>query len=92
MNRIFKLFVLGSLIAYVGARLMRRTGAHAHTDDSFGVSPSTTEAPAFAGISEVDPEGLAGFGEGIDVEAVRDAHAAPALLRAQLPQPGKNLP
>ncbi len=83
MNRTFRLFVLGSLLAYVGARLRRRTGAHAHIDDSSGVSPSTTE---------VDPEDLTEFGEGIDPEAVRHAHAEPALLRELLPQQSKNLP
>lgn len=92
MNGIFKVFVIGSILAYVAARLTRRTGAPAHTDDSFGVSPSLTEAPEFAGISEVDPEGLSGFGEGIDLEAVRNAHAQPALLREKLARPGKNLP
>ena len=92
MNRIFRLFVFGSILVYITARLTRRTGAPAHTDDSFGVSPSMTEPPEFAGISEVDPEGLSGFGEGIDAEAVRDAHAQPALLREKLARPGKNLP
>jgi hypothetical protein len=92
MNRIFKLFVLGTILAYVGARLRRRTGAHSHTDDAFGVMPERDDAPEIAGLSEVDPEGLTQFGEGIDPEAVRNAHAEPALLRDQLPRPGKNLP
>lgn len=94
MNRIFRLLVLGTIIAYVGARLRRRTGALAHTEatPSFGVSPEAGDAPGFGGLSDVDPGGLIGFGEGIDPDAVRDAHAKPALLREQLPQPGKNLP
>jgi hypothetical protein len=92
MNRIFKLFLLGSIVVFVGARLRRRTGALAHTDDSFGVSPSRVEPPEVTGISDVDPEGLTQFGEGIDPEAVRNAHAEPALLQDQLPRPGKNLP
>lgn len=95
MNRIFKLFVLGSLIAYVGARLRRRTGASPHTEAAadFGVSPSSgADAPGFGGLSDVDPEPLTQFGEAIDPEAVRNAHAEPALLREQLAQPGKNLP
>lgn len=92
MNRIFKLLVFGTILAYVGARLRRRTDALAHTDDSFGAMPEREDAPEVAGISEVDFEGLTQFGEGIDPEAVRNAHAEPALLRDQLPRPGKNLP
>ncbi|MBA3456888.1 MAG: hypothetical protein H0T42_27610 [Deltaproteobacteria bacterium] len=95
MNRIFKLFVLGTVLAYVGARLRRRTAAGAHTEATppIGVSPSSgADLPAFSGISDVDPEPLTQFGEAIDPDAIRDAHAEPALLREQLPQPGKNLP
>jgi len=92
MNRIFKLFVLGTILAYAAARLRRRTDALAHTDDSFGVMPEKEDAPGAAGISEVDFEGLTQFGEGIDPEAVHNAHAEPALLRDKLPRPGKNLP
>lgn len=83
MNRIFKLFVLGTILAYVSARLRRRTAAGAHTEATppIDVSPAAhASAPEFSGISAIDPE------------AIRDAHAEPALLSDQLPQPGKNLP
>lgn len=92
MNRIFKLLGLVALAAYFGARLRRRSSAPTHTDDSFGVSPSTEDAPGFGGLSAVDPEPLTQFGEAVDPEALRAAHAEPALLRGRLPLPGKNLP
>lgn len=98
MNRILKLVALATVLYFVGARLMRRSGALPHTalgadgEPGFAVGP---EAPAIAtesGLSEVDPEGLVGFGEGIDPEAVLAAHAEPVELHERLPQPGKNLP
>lgn len=78
MSRIFKLFALVSLGAYIAARLRRRTSAPTHTD-----------APEVRGIADVDPEALTQFGEAIDPEAIRNAHAEPALLPEQR---GKNLP
>ena len=86
MNRIFKLFALGTILLYAAARLRRRTGASAHTETITGA-----DAPGFTGISDVDPEPLTQFGEAVDPDLIRDAHAEP-VLPGQLPHPGKNLP
>lgn len=50
-----------------------------------------TEA-VIIGISEVDPEGLAGMGEGIDPDAVDEAHRSVRDQRDRLPVTGKNIP
>lgn len=47
---------------------------------------------AIIGISEVDPEPLAGMGEGIDPDAVDEAHRSVREQRERLPVSGKNLP
>jgi hypothetical protein len=98
MSRILKLAALVSLLYFVGARLKRRSSALPHTgigtdgDPGFTSGPEASAMATESGLSEVDPEGLMGFGEGIDPEAVRAAHADPVQLHEQLPQPGKNLP
>jgi hypothetical protein len=92
MNRIFKLFAFGSLVAFVAARLRRRTGASAHTAAPELQGRVDAEAPAFRGISDVDPQPLTQFGEAVDPDALQAAHAEPALLRGQLPVHGKNIP
>lgn len=47
---------------------------------------------AIIGISEVDPEPLAGMGEGIDPDAVDEAHRSVPEQRERLPVSGKNVP
>ena len=44
------------------------------------------------GLADVDPSGLVGFGEGIDPDAVAEAHSALRYQREKLPRPGENLP
>lgn len=81
MKRILKLIALGSVCTYAAARLLRRTSA-----------PTHSEPPELWGMADVDPEPLTQFGEAVDPEAIRDAHARPALLHDRLPRRGKNLP
>jgi hypothetical protein len=47
---------------------------------------------AIVGISDVDPEPLAGMGEGIDPDAVDEAHRSVQEQRDRLPVSGKNVP
>jgi hypothetical protein len=49
-----------------------------------------TEA-VIVGIAEVDPEPLAGMGEGIDPDAVDEAHRSVREQRERLPVTGKNI-
>jgi hypothetical protein len=98
MTRILKLAALASVLYFIGARLKRRSGALPHTglgtegDPGFASGAEASAIATESGLSEVDPEGLIGFGEGIDPEAVLAAHAEPVELHERLPQPGKNLP
>jgi hypothetical protein len=44
------------------------------------------------GLADVDPEPLAGMGEGIDPDAVEEAHRSVKEQREGLPISGKNVP
>jgi len=47
---------------------------------------------AIVGISDVDPEPLTTMGEGIDPDAVDEAHRSVKEQRERLPVSGKNVP
>jgi hypothetical protein len=47
---------------------------------------------AIVGISDVDPQPLATMGEGVDPDAVDEAHRSVKEQRERLPVSGKNVP
>ena len=88
----FKLLVLG-LAIYGGAMLVKRakTRIQASAFDDVGDDPSITEADLVivaveSGIADVDPEGLAQMGEGIDLEANEAAFSDVRDLRDRFPR------
>jgi hypothetical protein len=81
----FKLLVLG-LAAYGGVKLVRsvladRDAARVIEDPSITDAELVTDA----GIADVDPVGLAGMGEGIDLDANEAANREIREQREKLP-------
>ena len=88
----FKLAVLG-LAVYGGVMLVKRARARleASAFEDVGDDPSITEADLVSvavesGIADVDPEGLAQMGEGIDLDANASAHADIKAQRDRFPR------
>lgn len=99
VNLLIKMLGLGLLVAAVityDRRLLRRAGRlDAGSSGARGAEGDVeivTEA-VIVGISEVDPEPLANVaGEGIDPDAVSEAHRSVQEQRERLPVSGKNIP
>lgn len=95
--RILKLVVVGlavvgaaSLVQRARARLQAR-GAESEDTSIVGDDPSITDADLVvvaveSGIAEVDPEGLAQMGEGIDLDANEAAHESVTEQRGRMPR------
>lgn len=93
MRLITKLLVLGSAIA--GATYLRKHRAagpigepQPSPDEELGMIPDADiiEEIVIVGISEVDPEEMTLFGEGIDLEANQAAHENVRDPRDRLPR------
>ncbi len=98
MKLLIKLLGIGLIVAaaitYDRQRLRRAGRLDAGVSGARGRGRDVevvTEA-VIVGISEVDPEPLAGMGEGIDPEAVDEAHRSVLEQRERLPVSGKNIP
>lgn len=98
MKLLIKMLGLGLIVAaaitYDRQRLRRAGRLDVLSSGARGASRHAgvvTEA-VIVGISEVDPEPLAGMGEGIDPDAVDEAHRSVREQRDRLPVTGKNIP
>lgn len=98
MKLLIKMLGLGLVVAaaitYDRQRLRRAGRLDVGSSGARGAGRDlevVTEA-VIIGISEVDPEGLVGMGEGIDPDAVDEAHRSVRDQRDRLPVTGKNIP
>ena len=85
----FKLLVLG-LAVYGGVVLVKRALARRELnwfpDDARITDADLVVVAVESGIADVDPEGLAQMGEGIDLDANAAAHADVAAQRDRFPR------
>jgi hypothetical protein len=100
MKLLIKMLGLGLIVAaaisYDRERLRRAGRLDAGSSGGRDMAPDADDMVVEAvivGIAEVDPEPLANMaGEGIDPDAVDEAHRSVQEQRDQLPVSGKNLP
>jgi hypothetical protein len=87
--------IVAAAITYDRQRLRRagRLDARGSGRQGAGRDAEVVTDAAIVGISEVDPEPLANVaGEGIDPDAVDEAHRSVQEQRDRLPVSGKNVP
>jgi hypothetical protein len=98
MKLLIKMLGLGLIVAaaitYDRQRLRRagRLDVESSGGRDAGRTVGVVTEAVIVGISEVDPEPLAGMGEGIDPDAVDEAHRSVREQRDRLPVTGKNIP
>lgn len=90
--------IVAAAISYDRQRLRRAGRLDAESSGGWSATPKVEDVTdavelTIVGISEVEPEPLANMaGEGIDPDAVDEAHRSVQDQRDQLPVSGKNLP
>jgi len=88
--------IVAAAISYDRQRLRRAGRLDAgwpSAGQGMGRSVEVVTEAVIVGLADVDPEPLANVaGEGIDVDAVEEAHRSVPEQRARLPISGKNIP